>query len=249
MSPPPARIASARPRAISRRSVRQGRLARDLAMVDGGVHAPDPQLDGRVPGRRVHHRVGHQDGVGPPRAVGEDHLRELGGHVRAAEAGPQHDPHAIPVVRADPDPGVVEGHARGRDGHLRQPVHAAQGCGADEVQGRKIHDQRCGLGFEAGRVERGDRPHAGAAAAKPPHEGVSAHTERRDETQAGHYHPLRHRRPPPGRRIGRRPRPCCCPRRRRSWRARRSGRPGGRPPGRNRGRTGGRGSEGGSSAG
>jgi hypothetical protein len=89
-------------------------------------------------------------------------------------------------VRADLKTGIIEGHACRRRGHLRQPVHAPQGCGTDEILWGEVSDLSSQFGIEAGGVEKGDGSNAAKAAEEMSRENLFAHAQRCHQAHTGH---------------------------------------------------------------
>jgi len=72
-------------------------------MRDRDIDAAKAQFNGRVSGRRVHHRVGHQNRIDGPRSLGKQRVFELRRDVGRAERAPKEDAHAIAVFSRDGD--------------------------------------------------------------------------------------------------------------------------------------------------
>jgi len=104
-------------------------------VVDRGVHAADAQFDGGVPGRGVHDRIGHEDGIDRAGTVGAEDARTVGLDVRGPEGGSEQDADPVPVRFVHDDSRVLQGQPRRCRRHLGEPVHPPQRLERDEVSG------------------------------------------------------------------------------------------------------------------
>jgi len=99
------------------------RLGGDGLMVDRRVHPAKPQFDGGVTGGRVHHRVGHMDGIDHAGAFRKKDPGALDLELRVPESRPHDDADPVPVGVGYSDPGIVQSHTDGGRRHGRKSVH------------------------------------------------------------------------------------------------------------------------------
>src|SRR5690606_17763545 len=109
-----------------------------------------------------------------------------------ATAGVDHHANAVGVLVGDLEFCLLEGLPGGRDGELREPIHAAGRLEVHEVLRLEIGDLTGDGDVQTRRVEPLDSANAGAPFDQPRPECVPANPKRADRADAGHYNTCHH---------------------------------------------------------